>query len=189
MAFPDNLTQVWVTGTLLNFDGSAVQGRITFTPTVPDLLNADAHLMILANKPPFATLDEDGYFQILLPSTDDPVAEPSGWTYTVREPLGRSYPIVVRASTPVLDDPGGDLDGQRVAHLAGVIAASPPNGGWVQVIVGPRGPEGPEGPGVDEAGVQAIADVAVATHVADATPHPAYDDLPSLTLIFENALV
>lgn len=27
------------------------------------------------------------------------------------------------------------------------------------------------------------------THIEDLTPHPAYDDLPSLTLIFENGLV
>lgn len=26
-------------------------------------------------------------------------------------------------------------------------------------------------------------------HVADTTPHPAYDDLPSLSLLFQNGLV
>jgi hypothetical protein len=29
----------------------------------------------------------------------------------------------------------------------------------------------------------------IEAHVASATPHPAYDDLPSLNLLFENGLV
>lgn len=31
--------------------------------------------------------------------------------------------------------------------------------------------------------------VALDNHIADTTPHPAYDDLPSLNLLFENALI
>lgn len=59
---------------------------------------------------------------------------------------------------------------------------------------GPAGPEGPAGPaGLDTAAVtslaQAIAADAIAAHVVDAEPHPAYDDIPSLTLIFENHLI
>lgn len=27
------------------------------------------------------------------------------------------------------------------------------------------------------------------THLADTTPHPAYDDMPSLALLFENGLI
>lgn len=46
--------------------------------------------------------------------------------------------------------------------------------------VGPRGPEGPIGP-VDVSGLNA--------HIDDTTPHPAYDDLPSLVLLFENGLI
>ncbi len=43
--------------------------------------------------------------------------------------------------------------------------------------VGPIGPQGLPG-----------ADADVTTHVADTTPHPAYDDLPSLSLLFESQL-
>lgn len=32
-------------------------------------------------------------------------------------------------------------------------------------------------------------DAAMSAHVSDTTPHPTYDDLPSLTIIFENGLV
>lgn len=44
-------------------------------------------------------------------------------------------------------------------------------------LVGPIGPP-------DESTADALA-----THLIDPTPHPAYDDLPSLTLLFENGLV
>lgn len=44
-------------------------------------------------------------------------------------------------------------------------------------------------PGGDLEAVQELIDESVGAHVNDATPHPAYDDLPSLTLIFENGLV
>lgn len=43
--------------------------------------------------------------------------------------------------------------------------------------VGPPGPSGP-GAGSD-----------LADHIADPTPHPPYDDQPSLVLLFENKLV
>ncbi len=29
----------------------------------------------------------------------------------------------------------------------------------------------------------------LAAHVADTTPHPVYDDMPSMTLIFQNGLI
>ena len=48
------------------------------------------------------------------------------------------------------------------------------------VVLGTSGPQGPRG----ESGLSAIA-----AHIADETPHPSYDDLPSLGLVFENGLV
>lgn len=52
--------------------------------------------------------------------------------------------------------------------------------GTIRVVGGVAGAPGPPGPDT----VAAIAD-----HVADSTPHPAYDDIPSMTLVFENGLV
>lgn len=47
--------------------------------------------------------------------------------------------------------------------------------------IGAPGPPGPTGPAGDAA--------AITTHITDPTPHPTYDDLPSLALIFENGLI
>lgn len=38
-------------------------------------------------------------------------------------------------------------------------------------------------------GTGGITDEQLLVHVNDTTPHPVYDDLPSLTLLFNNALV
>lgn len=50
----------------------------------------------------------------------------------------------------------------------------------IELIAGPQGPPGP--PGMDTAG-------AIEEHVNAPEPHPAYDDIPDLALIFENGLV
>jgi hypothetical protein len=43
--------------------------------------------------------------------------------------------------------------------------------------------------GVSQGLMQETITEAVQTHVEGSTPHPAYDDIPSLTLLFENGLV
>lgn len=67
-------------------------------------------------------------------------------------------------------------------------------------VPGPQGPQGPPGPVADPETIgqaideyldeNPIADEVIEQHVNDPDPHPAYDDdLPSLTLIFENHLI
>lgn len=41
----------------------------------------------------------------------------------------------------------------------------------------------------DDEHIQELIDTSVSAHVNDATPHPFYDDVPSLSLLFENGLV
>lgn len=53
--------------------------------------------------------------------------------------------------------------------------------GQVRVAGGVPGPRGEDG----EAGDGSL----LVEHLSDTTPHPAYDDLPSLTLLFENGLI
>ena len=57
-----------------------------------------------------------------------------------------------------------------------------------------RGPQGEQGPpGVDGAVIggasPAYVDDSIAAHVNAPTPHPAYDDMPDLVLLFENGLL
>lgn len=66
---------------------------------------------------------------------------------------------------------------------------------------GPQGPAGPDGPSgsigppgppgasTDVVVVQQEIASAVQTHIVSQTPHTAYDDIASLTLLFENGLV
>lgn len=43
--------------------------------------------------------------------------------------------------------------------------------------------------GIDQAVIQDMVDDALAAHTTDTTPHSSYDDLPSLSLLFENGLI
>lgn len=53
---------------------------------------------------------------------------------------------------------------------------------------GARGPQGPPGEVTTDQMDEAIG-TALQAHINDPLPHPAYDDIPSLTLIFENHLI
>lgn len=84
--------------------------------------------------------------------------------------------------------------GSRVAVappvLPPVVAAPPPSSAAVLVpVAGPPGPKGDPGDLEDLSVVQELIDTTVAAHRQSAQPHPAYDDIPSLTLIFENGLI
>lgn len=56
-------------------------------------------------------------------------------------------------------------------------------------VRGPQGPPGPPGDLDDLEAVQGLIDDTVEVHVQAVEPHPAYDDLPSLRLLFENGLI
>lgn len=76
-----------------------------------------------------------------------------------------------------------------VVPIAGGAGARGPKGDQGdQGDPGDPGPEGPPG-GLSEAEVTVIAETSTLNHELDATPHPAYDDLPSLSLMFENGLI
>jgi hypothetical protein len=196
VALPDTLAQVWIVGTLHREDGSAVRGRVTFLPSTLSLTNQTTDDTYSLSAPFFAVLDADGYFEVKVPATDAPGFQPSGWTYTVREPLRRAYPIAVPTATPVLNSPGHPLHGQRVLDLSDAIPLPAPSAGSVQIVAPPAA-----SPEVIAAAVQGyldehppddvpdLIDAAITTHVQAPAPHPAYDDLPSLQLLFENGLV
>lgn len=71
-----------------------------------------------------------------------------------------------------------------ISRTQKIIVSSPSS---VSVInAGPSGPQGQIGP-QGESGES--DDALMALHLIDPTPHSAYDDLPSMTLLFENGLI
>jgi len=69
----------------------------------------------------------------------------------------------------------------------GTIGVVPPDSTVLLVPV--QGPAGPPGGGMTEEAAQVLIDDNIGVHVNDTTPHPAYDDTPSLVLLFNNGLV
>lgn len=68
----------------LDPDSTPVVGRVEFTPSVPSILvpGGGTPTTVLA-APISVDLDPDGAFEIRLVATDNPLAQPAGWTYTV----------------------------------------------------------------------------------------------------------
>lgn len=59
------------------------------------------------------------------------------------------------------------------------------------IIISPQGPPVNivVGPGTASGGMDPDLPADLAAHIIDPTPHPAYDDQPDLTVIFENHLI
>lgn len=150
MPLPVGLSTVTVTGTYKHPDGTAMQGKLLFTPE-PAILTSGAHGTLLLGTIE-ATL-VNGVVTATLLATDDPDVTPSGWTYIVQERWydapGRSYPLSLPAAAPTVD-------------LADVAPTAPAAGVYV-VVTGPQGPPG------SNADAEAYTDAAVATHTADTT--------------------
>jgi len=74
-------------------------------------------------------------------------------------------------------------------RLPGFIEVIPPES-YVQLVPvsGPTGPPGAPGD-LSSAELQGIIDATLMVHVDEPEPHPAYDDMPTLRLIFENGLI
>lgn len=76
-----------------------------------------------------------------------------------------------------------------------VTVSPPPTGGDAVTVVPVPGPQGPPSQLTESDLARVITETAIATsgnlteHINSATPHPAYDNLPSLRLLFENGLV
>lgn len=74
--------------------------------------------------------------------------------------------------------------------LPGTIGVVPPDATVMLVPVqGPQGEPGSVVGGISPEAAQELIDTNIDVHVNDTTPHPAYDDTPSLVLLFNNGLV
>ncbi|MGW1770631.1 hypothetical protein [Streptomyces sp. NPDC002104] len=135
---PDSIPTVTVTGTYLAPNGRPLTGTITFrAPAVLTFPLAD----VILGGPVTGVLNTAGQLEVdgapvVLPATDAPGMEPTGWSYTVTEqlvgvPSNRSYNIVLPAEKPEVD-------------LADIAPRDPSKPNYVGVK-GDPGPQGPPG--------------------------------------------
>ncbi|GGU52506.1 hypothetical protein [Streptomyces lavendofoliae] len=159
MPLPPGLSAVTVTGTYKHPDGTALKGKVLFTPE-PAILTSATHGTLLLGTVE-AVPDVNGLVSVTLLATDDADVTPTGWTYRVQERWydapGRSYPLSLPAAAPTVD-------------LADVAPTAPATGEYV-VVTGPAGPQGPAGADGSNADAEAYTDAAVSAHAAATDPH------------------
>ncbi len=140
---PATIPTVTVRGRYLGPDGRSLGGTVTFSaPALLVFREAD----VFVAGPVVATLDEAGRFSVVLPATDAPDMQPSGWSYVVTENLagivgGRTFSMLLPKATPVVE-------------LADIAPSDPTTPNYVPVKgdkgergdVGPAGAMGPVGP-------------------------------------------
>lgn len=99
-------------------------------------------------------------------------AEPGGYVLTVNDMF--IFPITV----PI--NPAEDVDLGPVVGRVDALEASDASQNERILIL--------ESGGQSPVAIQALIDSTVLVHIEDETPHPAYDDLPSLVALFQNGL-
>lgn len=70
-----------------------------------------------------------------------------------------------------------------------VMGPSVPDTVTLVPVAGPKGDKGDPGSLDDLTTVQDMIDTSVNTHIVAPLPHPAYDDIVDLRLVFENGLI
>lgn len=135
-AYPANYSTAWVCGTVVDHGGYPISKTIKFT-AVPSVMT-DAALKMWLGKRVFTAVSDSGtgYFQIELPVTDDPDIVPVDFTYKVTDQFGRTFNVAVPEDTPVLNQPGHPLDGEKVIFITDVYPGIAEDGGSVQFIGG-----------------------------------------------------
>lgn len=88
---------------------------------------------------------------------------------------------VITVASPSSIPPGSviGVDTENDTPVVIAYAGRPPLAGAEVVVVNDTPPGGEGGDG----------GLALSNHIGDNTPHPVYDDMPSLTLLFNNGLV
>jgi len=212
MALPSNVSYGTVTGRFLlayadgvdsglNPDGVAAKGTVLFTPSpayVKNLTATPAPVTILPATIE-CELDDDGYLLgsdgtrgVRLVATDDPDNNPVEWTWRVDFRLTDQDDVPTRGITRF----SFELPSNTTVDLAALAPVPTADGTFY--VSGPRGKSayevaldngfvGTEGEWL--ASLEADSNAELTTHINAATPHPAYDDINSLTLLFENGLV
>ena len=121
MALPTNITTVTLSGTYIDLQGNPIRGQVKFTPRTV-LVDADQDT-ILISASLTVSLDDYGSFTVVLPATDDPDTNPTGFTYKVEESFsgGRTFDIQLPKA-------------QTVVNLADIVPAQPSTGTGTQYV-------------------------------------------------------
>ena len=98
MALAPSLTTVTVTGSYVNYEGTAIEGQIRFT--LAEVLRNGTDDQLVAPSSVVVALS-GGSFSVTLPATNDPDIVPNPFTYTVEESFvgGRTYTITIPYDT------------------------------------------------------------------------------------------
>lgn len=147
MTFPiPNYTLIKVRGHFVDLAKAArgetsygLTGPVQFIPTPVVAINQGSQQII--EMKPFVVFPaaQDGYFEVMLPSTDDPDVVPQDWNYKVVEPTGRSYYIVVPYDTPSIANPDDPDYGRPTIDLVDVVPDPESNAGTIQLLHGRPG--------------------------------------------------
>ena len=89
---------VTLTGTYQHFDGTAAQGGVAVIPTVPLVLDAAGNKILSGGVS--VKLDATGSFSVVLPATDDPALNPTGFGYTLIAGLSHTQMPAVSFALP-----------------------------------------------------------------------------------------
>lgn len=116
MALPVNITTIVVTGTYVDFSGSAIAGQVKFY-TSQVLIDAAADRIIIPSTIT-GNLDANGSFSVTLPTTNDVDVSPLNYTYTYEEafPGGSTYTLALPSSL------GASVD---ISDLRETVSLSP----------------------------------------------------------------
>lgn len=212
MTLPSNVNYGTVTGRfLLGYadgvdsnlfpDGAPAKGTVLFTPSAEYLKNLTASPAPVTILPATieCDLDSEGYLLgsdgtrgVRLVATDDPDNNPTQWTWRVDLRLTDQADVPVRGLARF----SFELPSNETVDLAAL--APVPSADGTFYVVGPRGKSAYEIAlengfvGTEEewlASLVADSSMELTEHINAATPHPAYDDMSSLELLFENGLV
>jgi hypothetical protein len=95
-----NIASRTVTGTYVSPDGTPAEGTLRFIPSAT-VYDVTGHVVI-QRSPISVDLDVNGEFSIELSVTDDPDAEPQGWTWHLVENLAqrREIDFLLPSSSP-----------------------------------------------------------------------------------------
>jgi hypothetical protein len=143
--WPNDVITRTVAGTYLTAAGEPAKGRVTFTPSTTVV---DADDAVVVEDTIVAILDENGQFELDLPTTDNALLSPSGWAYKVNVRLHGVKPKSFYAFLPYGNGSTVDIATNRTSDssLTSTIAISAPQSSGISEYSGPLSSENDEWP-------------------------------------------